>query len=162
MTQSYQPHNVVDALAVHRLSPVKAAPPSLYHLGSSCFYLGENEDALSLVDLQSNGGEFAVGVSSGMDTRVDILNGAGKAFTLFGTNRCAGFRVFDVKKVGNEYVMACALSSGPNKAPPNIWIGRVYGSQNVFCIHLFYICDLLGLGTYSSCLLPSFHHTRRG
>ncbi|KAF8513213.1 Alpha/Beta hydrolase protein [Gautieria morchelliformis] len=132
MTQSYQPHNIVDALAVHRFSPVKADPPSSpCHLDSSCFYLGENEDALSLVDLQSKGGEFAVGVSSGMDTRVDILNGAGKVFTLFGTNRCAGFRVFDVKKVGHEYVMACVLSSGPKKAPPNIWIGRVYGSQNL-------------------------------
>ena len=131
MIQSYNPRNIVDALAIHCFSPLYPDPSSPHQLGRGCFYLGESEDAFSLVNLQSESGEFAVGVASGMDTRVDILNRAGKVFTLFATDACAGFQVFDVKKVGNEYVMACALSSGPNKEPPNIWTGKVSGSQGV-------------------------------
>lgn len=123
-------------MAVHRISPVQADLSSPCQLEHICFYLGESEDAFSLVDLQSKDGEFAVGVASGMDTRVDILTCSGKVFTLFATDSRSGFQDFDVKKVGDEYVMACALSSAPDKAPPNIWIGRVCGLQRVRIGHL--------------------------
>jgi hypothetical protein len=137
--QNYNPRNYFDALAIHRIFPP--------HSQSDSFYLGETEDALAIVDLHSKTGEFAVSVASGMDTRVDIVNRAGKPFTLYATDKCAGFRAFDVKKVGDEYVMACILSSGPKKEPPNIWTGRIRGQQRV-CV----ACPV-------ACTYPLMSHT---
>lgn len=115
-------------MAVHHIFPVQ---PDASSREPDSFYLGETENALSMVNLRSKNGEFAVSVASGMDSRVDILDRHGKMFTLYSTDKCAVFREFDVKKVGDEYVMACALSSGPKKEPPNIWTGRIRGSQRV-------------------------------
>ncbi|KAF8578829.1 alpha/beta-hydrolase [Ramaria rubella] len=143
--QSYIPRNIVDALAVHRYfvgpSPLlRTQDPSYagevedaFSLINSCnsFYAGETDDALSFINMQSQDGEFAVAVAFGLETRVDILDRDGKIFTLFETNHHSGFRAFDVKKVGDEYVMACAISSGQNKEPPNIWIGKSNETQQL-------------------------------
>jgi hypothetical protein len=98
------------------------------------FYLGDIEDAMSLVDLCSEG-EFAVRVATGMDTRVDILNRDGKICTPFETSKREAIGSFDIKKVETGYVMACIRSSGPNKEAPNVWVGESSGTQRV-CAHV--------------------------
>ncbi|KAF8526315.1 hypothetical protein BU17DRAFT_62296 [Hysterangium stoloniferum] len=54
---------------------------------------------------ESRDGEFAVGIASGMSTRIDILNREGKLFTLFDTNDRTGFRTFDVGKTSEMHAL---------------------------------------------------------
>ena len=94
---------------------------------------------------------------------MDIVSRAGKAFTLFATDNFAGFRVFDVKRVGDEYIIACAFSSGPNKEPPNIWTGKVSGSKRVRIVTSSLAQSINPLHvTCSSLLLQSSLRTHRG
>lgn len=131
---SCDPRNNIDSLAVHQFFPVPSDASTSDPFDSRCFYIGETEDTAGLVDLRSKSGEFAVNVASGMDTRVDIINRSGKLFSLYGADNREAFSGFDVKKVEDEYVMACILSSGLRKEPPNIWTGRVCGSERV-CVY---------------------------
>ncbi|KAF8584760.1 alpha/beta-hydrolase [Ramaria rubella] len=123
--QQYVPTPNLDAFAVHRHS----FDPHDSH--TQAFYLGETEDLSQLIDLQSSEGHFAVAVESGMTTRVDILNRSGKLFTLFDSGESYGCGHFDVKKIGDEYIMATIRSSGPNKEAPDVWVGKASGTENL-------------------------------
>ncbi|KAF8587762.1 alpha/beta-hydrolase [Ramaria rubella] len=123
--QGYIPTEDVDALAVHRHSLDSPDPHT------DPFYLGDTDDLLQLMNLHTSNGEFAVVVASGMTTRVDVLNHDGKLFTLFDSDTRHSCRDFDVKRVGDEYIIATIRSSSPNKEAPNVWVGKGNRTRNV-------------------------------
>jgi len=123
--QSYIPSKSIDAIAVQRYS----VDSTLSHRG--VFYSGEVDDAEGLQLIPSSGGEIAVQVQSGLETRIDIVSTEGKTFTLFSTTE-GGILGFDVKKVGDDYVLACIFSSGPKKELPSVWTGRKAGLTTLF------------------------------
>ncbi|KAF8519368.1 peptidase S9 prolyl oligopeptidase active site domain protein [Hysterangium stoloniferum] len=130
--QPFDPTQLIDATAVHRLSlDTSSGDASNKH-----FYAGETEDAAGITNIGSND-EFSVPIAAGVNTRVDILNRDGKVFTLVDAKNRWGFSAYDVKKVGNDYVVACVRSSGPDNETPNVWVGKSTGKHMVrFCVDL--------------------------
>ncbi|KAF8584769.1 alpha/beta-hydrolase [Ramaria rubella] len=123
-TQAYIPTENIDAFAIHRHS----FDP--HGSDTQAFYSGETDDVFQLIDLQSSNGEFAVVIASGITSRVDILNRTGKLFTLFDSGELSACSFVDVKKVGDEYILAAVRSSGPKKETPDVWVGKIRGTQS--------------------------------
>ncbi|KAF8523709.1 peptidase S9 prolyl oligopeptidase active site domain protein [Hysterangium stoloniferum] len=125
--QRFDPTQLVDAIAVYKLS----LDTSSAEVSNRRFYGGETEDVSDMTNIGSNDGEFAVLIAAGVNTRLDILNRDGKVFTLIDAKDRWAFRTYDVKKVGDYYVVACIRSSGPDKETPNVWVGKSTGKQTV-------------------------------
>ncbi|KIJ42036.1 hypothetical protein M422DRAFT_254727 [Sphaerobolus stellatus SS14] len=119
--QPYDPQSAVDADSVH-VHALNSPLGGSYQ--GKAFYGGETEDVPSLLNIQSSEEEFAVLVNSGLDTRIDIINRKGIAFTLYSCKSQSAFDNWDTKKINGEYIIAFIKSSGPNKEPPNLWIGK--------------------------------------
>ncbi|KAF7373575.1 Peptidase-S9 domain-containing protein [Mycena sanguinolenta] len=81
---------------------------------------GETDDAARLVHV---GGEVAVEVACGLETRIHIFGSdAANSFTAFETSQDA-FSGWDIKHVNGKYIFVVARSSGVTGTVENLWSG---------------------------------------
>ncbi|TFK32017.1 Alpha/Beta hydrolase protein [Crucibulum laeve] len=139
--QSYEPHNSLDARTLfgQRIDQNWRVDKSAKRVAK---LYGVTEDAVRIVNLGASSagdGMVAVEVCKDVDTHIDVVlfskHDVKTLFTLFQTNEEAiWFGAWDAKKVLTEsgevsFVFAAVLSSGIRHQPPNVWAGRVVGSN---------------------------------
>lgn len=150
--QYYDPSRLADAPVVHRISLHSCEVP----FKGNRFYAGETDTIGSVQSMGTGCEEFTVATEVGLATRVDILNGEGKVFTLYDTGNMESIDEFDVKKVDNGYIVAAIRSSGPRKEAPNVWVGRTSKKETVRKLSLCEYCEasLLAGTTFGETVVP--------
>ncbi|KAF7307823.1 Peptidase-S9 domain-containing protein [Mycena kentingensis (nom. inval.)] len=84
---------------------------------------GETDDAWNI---RSLGSEFAVEVAVGLESVIDVYAGSKKLFTAFETEKegiLSWNSGWDMKKIGDKYILVVARSSGVTGEPENVWTG---------------------------------------
>lgn len=118
--QAFDPPFLSDADAVFVHSSNSFSKP--------CRLYGETEDAVSVVDLKSND-LVAVEVATGLDSRIDVLDGEKCVFSLFQTDREV-IQEWDAKRLEDgTFIFAAIRHSAFTQQPLNVWSGKVHGEK---------------------------------